>query len=271
MNQLVFSPNAQDGVLASGGQDGSVVLINLLAGEPVTRTLVVGGSPVISLGSHPDGKNLLVSKFDGTVRLWDLKTGQSKASGLEALHHIIQIVFNPLDGGRTVFVSHSGKLDLWDLASKKLATNQLEGNTNDSFALALSPNGKILAQSACAEHDRGGTCAAFEVRLWDVLTRHTILQVPLGESTAPQIFFDKKSGSLVMTDRDRLLDWTLDPNVWEQGACHTANRNLTHEEWGTYINADDSHFVRFVQTCPSNNHRRPRRLQPCQQHPDISS
>ena len=40
--------------------------------------------------------------------------------------------------------------------------------------------------------------------------------------------------------------WDVDPDVWQEQACLAAGRNLTVEEWRTFIGAD----VPYAATCP---------------------
>jgi DNA-binding SARP family transcriptional activator/WD40 repeat protein len=47
------------------------------------------------------------------------------------------------------------------------------------------------------------------------------------------------------TDRGAVL-WDLDPENWEQLACHMAGRNLTRAEWNEYLPGRDYH-----RTCPT--------------------
>jgi len=41
--------------------------------------------------------------------------------------------------------------------------------------------------------------------------------------------------------------WNLDPAAWVDAACQIAGRNLTHEEWNTYI----GDLAPYSATCPS--------------------
>jgi hypothetical protein len=41
--------------------------------------------------------------------------------------------------------------------------------------------------------------------------------------------------------------WDLDPAAWVDAACAIAGRNLTHEEWATYV----GDLAPYTATCPS--------------------
>jgi len=40
--------------------------------------------------------------------------------------------------------------------------------------------------------------------------------------------------------------WSLDPATWVDAACRLAGRNLTHEEWDSYI----GDLAPYAATCP---------------------
>jgi len=40
--------------------------------------------------------------------------------------------------------------------------------------------------------------------------------------------------------------WDLDPDDWETAACTIASRNLTRDEWNTYIGT----LAPYQRTCP---------------------
>jgi len=46
--------------------------------------------------------------------------------------------------------------------------------------------------------------------------------------------------------KDGVAIWDLDPDHWVAAACQMAGRNLTREEWGTYI----GDLAEYRKTCP---------------------
>jgi WD40 repeat protein len=251
VNALAFSHDSQSPLLASGGQDGTLVLIN--PRDSLTQTLPAQTSPINALDFSPDGANLAVVAFDRRFEMLDLKTRTWVIVGGRATS---RVVFNPADGGRTLFVPQLGRTTLWDWGSNQEAASQLEGNTQGLFEIAFSPDGKWMAASACAERDRGGACASAEIRVWDLPTRRAIVQLPVGRSDSPRFFFDKTGAALLAVTPSssgngvRLIHWNLDRAEWKQIACRIANRNLTRDEWRIYVDADDTTFRATCENLP---------------------
>ena len=117
---------------------------------------------VNSLAFSPDGTILASGSYDGTVKLWDVKTKQGIATLEGHTNQVRSLAFSP-DGTILASGSYDGTVKLWDVKTKQgIAT--LEGHTNQVRSLAFSPDGTILASGS---YD--GT-----VKLWDVKTKQGI-------------------------------------------------------------------------------------------------
>jgi hypothetical protein len=114
--------------------------------------------PVRALAMTPDGKTVAAAVQTGPgylIKLWDADTGKEKAS-LEGVRmfvhslacspdgkHLAGAAWRPgSEGERPVTV---GEVCLWDLASGRLLWQQTEAHAGEVFALAFSPDGKLLA------------------------------------------------------------------------------------------------------------------------------
>lgn len=91
----------------------------------------------------PDGKTLASAAHDGTIRLWDVKSGKAKAvlKGLKGRIRVLR--FSP--EGAIMASSHGGEkvIRLWDVAAGKQKSTL--ATTSKVRALAFSPDGKTLA------------------------------------------------------------------------------------------------------------------------------
>ncbi|KJY16307.1 hypothetical protein VR46_45285, partial [Streptomyces sp. NRRL S-444] len=93
----------RDGVLASGGDDGTVRLWDVDAGT--ARTLSDRRAPVESVAFSRDGRTLATGSLDGTVQLWDVDTGTSRPPLSGHGDAVWSVAFSP--DGRTLATGNS--------------------------------------------------------------------------------------------------------------------------------------------------------------------
>jgi hypothetical protein len=117
---------------------------------------------VRSTAWSPDGKSLASGSVNGTVHLWDPKSGVSLIlKGHEAV--ISSVAWSP-DSKWLASSSYDETLRLWDATTGELLLI-LNGHEGQVFSVAWSPDGKYLASGS---HDK-------TVRLWDATTGKLLL------------------------------------------------------------------------------------------------
>jgi WD40 repeat protein len=111
---------------------------------------------IFGIGFSRDGRTLVTGNFNGSVKLWDVASGQL----LRTLDGHTDVVYKGVfshDEKILASCSRDGKIKLWDPATgRELRT--LTGHARPIKAVAFSPNGKMLASVS-----NDGT-----LRLWDV-------------------------------------------------------------------------------------------------------
>ncbi len=126
---------------------------------PQPRLLLNGKSGTIwSLAIAADGETLAMALDDGSIKLWDLRTGQIKATIDKAHQGPIWCLRFNRDGTMFATASDDSTVQLWDTQSHK-NINTIHLNTSVR-TMAFSPDGKHLVTGS-----RSGM-----IRFWDLKT-----------------------------------------------------------------------------------------------------
>ena len=157
IDDIAFSPGGQYLAVASG--------IGVWIYEVATSRalmLIPTASSVNSVSFSPDGATLASGSGDGTVKLWDVATGEPIATLQGHTDWVNSVSFSP-DGATLASGSGDGTVKLWDVATgEPIAT--LQGHTDWVNSVSFSPDGATLASGS-----GDGT-----VKLWDVATGEPI-------------------------------------------------------------------------------------------------
>jgi WD40 repeat protein len=106
----------------------------------------------------PDGRQLAAPCGDGTVKLWDVSTGQNVVALRGHEGDVVCVTFSP-DGRRLASASEDTTVKIWDTTTGR-ELNTLPGHTKPVNGLTFSPDGRYLASTS---YDQ-------TVRLWDAMT-----------------------------------------------------------------------------------------------------
>lgn len=113
---------------------------------------------IFGLQLSRDGQTIVTGNFNGTVKIWDVKTGRVSRTLDGHTDVVYKGVLSPNEK-LLASCSRDGKIKIWEASSgRELRT--LTGHTRPVKAVAFSPNGKQLASSS-----NDGT-----VRVWNVAT-----------------------------------------------------------------------------------------------------
>ena len=124
--------------------------------------LIPTASEVNSVSFSPDGATLAAGSYDGTVKLWDVASGEPIATLEGHTSRVNSVSFSP-DGATLASGSGDGTILLWDVASgEPIAT--LAGHAYRVYSVSFSPDGATLASGS-----GDGT-----ILLWDVASGEPI-------------------------------------------------------------------------------------------------
>ena len=113
---------------------------------------------VTAVAYAPDGATLATGGDDGTVRIWDARTGQQQHQLTGHTGPVTAVAYAP-DGATLATGGDDGMVRIWDARTGQ-QQHQLTGHTDGVTAVAYAPDGATLAS--------GGSDGA--VRIWDART-----------------------------------------------------------------------------------------------------
>jgi WD40 repeat protein/serine/threonine protein kinase len=155
--------------LVMGRDDGQLCVISLPAGEQVAARKGHDGL-LRDIAFAPDGKTMATIGDDGMIRLWE--TARWNVIRCFQAHEGIGFhVAYALGGSVLVSSGEDPIVRLWDVLTGE-PRGELKGHTEEVEALAVSPDGRLVASGA-REGGKG---------LWDLQTRARICWLALPES-----------------------------------------------------------------------------------------
>jgi WD40 repeat protein/serine/threonine protein kinase len=159
-NVYAYAFNSEGTLLASGNEDGVVILWDVASGEQ--RKKLGQGKSVATVSFSRDGRTLVAGDWHGGAKRWDATTGEELAA---FVGHIgaVRAVLLTLDGQTLITGGADKTVRLWDAATGK--ERLILGRHGDKvLCLALTADGKTLASAS-----EDGV-----IRLWDVETQKEI-------------------------------------------------------------------------------------------------
>jgi WD40 repeat protein len=282
VTSLAYAPDGKE--LISASIDGSIIFWNMDSRTALGPPVWTDRSPVWSLMSSPDGK-IIAAGGDAQLVFWNLATRQQRGPATTSQKdRLWALAFSP-DGTLLASAGNNLETDLWKtgqqgVLDKKVGTPAAKDDVEVMpVGVAFSPNGALLATSA-PQHSvtlwnvktgqplvpglfghtqavagvaftRDGTLLASgsadgDVRLWDVPTHQLIGTLSFQHKAIHSIAMAPTQQILASVDEDdNLIFWNVGIEDWVTRACRIANRNLTAQEWNTYVGARPTR-----KTCP---------------------
>jgi len=230
--EAAFTPDGEF-ILVSyslGLETHSASLYNIASGEEIAGTLL-HDNQITSVNCSPDGKFLLTSSLDRTVRVWNREDGTPVGPPLAHEKAVFSARFSPdsrlVVSNQFVPGEGSGHVQVWDIKLARLLSDvvQSESGFNDAF---LSPSGKwlITLGGIIGLHGLGFDCQSqtgFSVPDWfpDFLEKVAGYRVAPNSGNTEAIFpanRDLRSMQTFLIDQNasgilgELAEWFLSPS-----------------------------------------------------------
>jgi WD40 repeat protein/DNA-binding SARP family transcriptional activator len=226
INGIAFSPDGK--LLATAGNDGSMVLWDLARRAPIGRPLRPGGGyTVTAVAFSRDGRTLATGVDDGKVVLTRVPDGKLlyELTGTGGVYPTSAVAFAP-DGKTLAAADLTGKVRLLDPHAGKSRGPAWLAEDLAVISTSFSSDGSVLATSGS-----GGTAA-----LWDIGSGKRIGASLTGPPSQGVAAFDAAGHTLATAfTNGTVLLWDVDPASWLKRACAVAGRRLTQQEWQAFL------------------------------------
>ncbi len=189
-------------------------------------TLLTGHTDQVhEVAFNRDGSVLASASWDGTVRLWDVRTRSERGQPLRADGaRLTSVAFSPRDG-LLVAGDTAGVVRLWDAGSGQPGDEPIDTSQEQVNALAYSPAGDRLASAG-----EDGT-----VRLWDMPSARARGALSGHEGPVQDVEFSPDGSLLATAGVDRTV------RLWDAATGELRGpplRGHRDQVWGVAFNRD---------------------------------
>jgi WD40 repeat protein len=201
---------------------------------------------VFGVDFAPDGKRVLTSSMDWTIRLWDVATGRELRQMIGHVNSVYKVKFSP-DGRRALSCSADKTVRLWDLETGK-ELQKMKGHKDYIWSVAFSPDGKFGASAGGSQQKDGKIVRGegdYDIRLWDLETGKEVRRFQGHKATVGAVAFTPDGKYLVSTGcwqtRD---DQDQSVRLWEVASGKEVRRfDGHHGSVGCVAISPDGHYA----------------------------
>jgi WD40 repeat protein len=234
-NDIEFLPNNSGFILASS--DKGISLVNHLTGT--LKRLLTLPYEIKSISISPDGNSMAGATWSGQVVVINLNDNSFSLLYDDPYTRVLSVKYNSkgdaLAYGTDDIVNKKGFVRLYNFKNKE--TRQFTGHRAGVYDVEFSTDDKLLASAGSDKR----------LQMW-VLENPEDLPVVMDNNNGFvwDIAFTKDSDYLIAAcSESEIRVWPTDPVLLAQLVCPKLYRNMTQEEWKTYVGEK----IDFETTC----------------------
>lgn len=170
-------------------------------GGHLVTTLTGHENKVISVAYSPDGFLLASGSRDGTVRIWDTRTGEEALAPLQSNDgRVLSVSFSP--NGLLVISGGEGKVvHVWSASTGRAVLPPLNGQSGWIRSVAFSPNGRLIVSGYDDKN----------VRLWSAETGIQVFVLTGHKNPINEIAFSPDGRLIASASKDKTIRlWNRD-------------------------------------------------------------
>jgi len=193
--------NSTGDIAVSAGLDSSIIRWNTITGQMIGDPLTGHDSWISRVQISPDDSLIASGSNDGTVRLWNLETGEEIAVLTGYTDTVWALDFSP-DGRLLATAGEDGRILIWDVESQSLvreieAIRSVDDETMPVivYSLDFDSTGNRLVSGS------GDNI----VRIWDFETGENLLTVSGHSDWVRSVKFDPTDNAIISGDLSGIL------------------------------------------------------------------
>ena len=272
---------SSDGRWLVAAESRSGLIIKDLKSEGNPKYVKGADLNIKTLAFAPDNKTIYTAGLSNFIEAWNVETGSVKKFR-DMDSRVSSVSINP-DGSILAAATRNGKTHIYSLKDN-LSDNEIYNDPNNGVqSLGFSPNGKFLACGTIGgdvlifnggNFEILGILAGHTARVTDIVFNKNstamtttsydgkVLYWDMTDLTNPPISMEDNSGFVFSAsissdgkylvsgsaEEDRLISRPTEASMLASKICPLVSRNLTQEEWNTYVGED----IPYQKTCSEN-------------------
>ena len=167
------------------------------------RHILRDETQVYRIAWSPDGRQIAAPSAKGTIRIWDIGTGETVRVFRASAKSVFCVAWSP-DGYTLASGSSDGIISLWNPTNGQLLGG-LDGHTNRIMGVEWSPDGKTIASGSVDS----------TVRLWNPTSKKTLKVLEGHTNQVNKIAWSPNNKMLASASADTTL------RIWDVAAGET--------------------------------------------------